>query len=228
MVSPYWSAINPGRPSDSECTRRQALLCSSPQRRRETDSSRRLRRKAASTTSFGSNDHARARICEDGEYAAVARKAPSDEVTVIISPAAGSCSTRSTAPEKTQGWRCLRDFSRPGFRTRRGDTCFMEGGAAGWTGILSESERMETRLDRFIVVKVGDITKEDVDAIVNAANPSLMGGGGVDGAIHRAGGPEIVAECRQIRKTYPDGLPTGEAAITTAGKLMALHVVHTV
>ena len=87
---------------------------------------------------------------------------------------------------------------------------------------------METRLDRYIVVKVGDITKEDVDAIVNAANPSLMGGGGVDGAIHRAGGPEIVAECRQIRKTYPDGLPTGEAAITTAGKLMALHVVHTV
>jgi O-acetyl-ADP-ribose deacetylase (regulator of RNase III) len=87
---------------------------------------------------------------------------------------------------------------------------------------------METKLDRHIVVKVGDITQEDVDAIVNAANPSLMGGGGVDGAIHRTGGPDIVAECRQIRKTYPDGLPTGEAAITTAGKLIALHVVHTV
>lgn len=87
---------------------------------------------------------------------------------------------------------------------------------------------METKLDRFIVVKVGDITREDADAIVNAANPSLMGGGGVDGAIHKAGGPDIVAECRQIRKTYPDGLPTGEAAITTAGKLIALHVIHTV
>ena len=69
----------------------------------------------------------------------------------------------------------------------------------------------------------------DVDAIVNAANASLMGGGGVDGAIHRAGGPAILAECRRIRDTrYPDGLPTGEAVITTGGKLKARHVIHTV
>jgi O-acetyl-ADP-ribose deacetylase (regulator of RNase III) len=80
-----------------------------------------------------------------------------------------------------------------------------------------------------IVTKVGDITREDVDAIVNAANSSLMGGGGVDGAIHRAGGPAILAECRRIRETqYPNGLPTGEAVITTGGNLKARHVIHTV
>jgi O-acetyl-ADP-ribose deacetylase (regulator of RNase III) len=79
------------------------------------------------------------------------------------------------------------------------------------------------------VAKAGDITREDVDAIVNAANSSLLGGGGVDGAIHRAGGPEILAACRAIRATtYPKGLPTGEAVITTAGRLPARHVIHTV
>ena len=78
-------------------------------------------------------------------------------------------------------------------------------------------------------VVVGDITKQDVDAVVNAANSTLLGGGGVDGAIHRAGGPAIVEACREIRRTtYPDGLPTGEAAITTAGELPARHVIHTV
>ncbi len=76
---------------------------------------------------------------------------------------------------------------------------------------------------------VGDITKQDVDAIVNAANSSLLGGGGVDGAIHRAGGPEILEECREIRRTrFPEGLPTGEAVITTGGRLPALYVIHTV
>ena len=80
-----------------------------------------------------------------------------------------------------------------------------------------------------IVVKTGDITREDVDAIVNAANSSLMGGGGVDGAIHRAGGPAILDECRRIRETrYPGGLPTGEAVMTTGGLLKARHVIHTV
>ncbi len=80
-----------------------------------------------------------------------------------------------------------------------------------------------------IVVKVGDITKEDVDAIVNAANSTLMGGGGVDGAIHRAGGAEILKECKEIRRTqYPQGLPTGEAVITSAGKMAARYVIHTV
>ena len=88
---------------------------------------------------------------------------------------------------------------------------------------------MEHRIHGRLVVKVGDITREDVDAIVNAANSSLMGGGGVDGAIHRAGGPEILAACERIREsTYPDGLPTGEAVITTGGKLPATFVIHTV
>jgi O-acetyl-ADP-ribose deacetylase (regulator of RNase III) len=75
----------------------------------------------------------------------------------------------------------------------------------------------------------GDITEQDVDAIVNAANHTLLGGGGVDGAIHRHGGPEILAECRKLRKEkYPDGLPTGQAVATTAGRLKARWVIHTV
>lgn len=75
----------------------------------------------------------------------------------------------------------------------------------------------------------GDITEQDVDAVVNAANSSLMGGGGVDGAIHRKGGPDILSECRRIREErYPDGLPTGRAVATTAGRLAAKWVIHTV
>jgi O-acetyl-ADP-ribose deacetylase (regulator of RNase III) len=75
----------------------------------------------------------------------------------------------------------------------------------------------------------GDITEHEADAIVNAANHSLLGGGGVDGAIHRRGGPEILAECRRLRESrYPDGLPTGEAVATTAGRLPARWVIHTV
>ena len=78
-------------------------------------------------------------------------------------------------------------------------------------------------------VHVGDITKQSVDAIVNAANSDLLGGGGVDGAIHRAGGPDILEECREVRRSqYPKGLPPGEAVITTAGNLPARHVIHTV
>ena len=75
----------------------------------------------------------------------------------------------------------------------------------------------------------GDITEQEVDAVVNAANSGLLGGGGVDGAIHRAGGPAILAECRDLRRTrYPDGLPTGQAVATTAGDLPARWVIHTV
>jgi O-acetyl-ADP-ribose deacetylase (regulator of RNase III) len=75
----------------------------------------------------------------------------------------------------------------------------------------------------------GDITDQEADAVVNAANPSLMGGGGVDGAIHRRGGPSILDECREIRRNrYPHGLPTGEAVITAGGDLKARHVIHTV
>jgi O-acetyl-ADP-ribose deacetylase (regulator of RNase III) len=88
---------------------------------------------------------------------------------------------------------------------------------------------MNTLLGGRLIVAAGDITTLAVDAIVNAANSSLMGGGGVDGAIHRAGGPAILAECRAIRRDrYPDGLPPGEAVETTGGSLPARFVIHTV
>ncbi|GAA4865614.1 O-acetyl-ADP-ribose deacetylase [Saccharopolyspora cebuensis] len=75
----------------------------------------------------------------------------------------------------------------------------------------------------------GDITEQQVDAVVNAANSGLLGGGGVDGAIHRRGGPAILAECELLRtRDYPDGLPTGQAVPTTAGELPARWVIHTV
>jgi O-acetyl-ADP-ribose deacetylase len=78
-------------------------------------------------------------------------------------------------------------------------------------------------------VMQGDITEQEVDAIVNAANSTLLGGGGVDGAIHRRGGPSILEACREIRRVrLPDGLPTGDAVATPAGKLPARWVIHTV
>ncbi len=84
-------------------------------------------------------------------------------------------------------------------------------------------------LDGRVEVLVGDITRVAADAIVNAANSSLLGGGGVDGAIHRAGGPEIDAACRKLRETgYPRGLPAGQAVATTAGNLPSKCVIHTV
>ena len=90
---------------------------------------------------------------------------------------------------------------------------------------MSQAKLLNGRL----VVTTGDITKMKTGAVVNAANSSLMGGGGVDGAIHRSGGPAILEECKQIRADrYPDGLPAGDAVATTAGKLPAEYVIHTV
>ena len=80
-----------------------------------------------------------------------------------------------------------------------------------------------------ITLALGDITQQDVDAVVNAANSGLLGGGGVDGAIHRRGGPDILAECRRLREDrFRDGLPPGQAVATTAGRLPARWVIHTV
>jgi O-acetyl-ADP-ribose deacetylase (regulator of RNase III) len=88
---------------------------------------------------------------------------------------------------------------------------------------------LKSFLDGRLTVHVGDITTQAVDAIVNAANSTLYGGGGVDGAIHRAGGKAILDACLEIRRTtWPHGLPAGEAVITTAGHLPAKFVVHTV
>ena len=94
---------------------------------------------------------------------------------------------------------------------------------------MEPSELTSMFLNGRVAVQVGDITTQDVDAIVNAANSSLLGGGGVDGAIHAAGGPEILAACREIRRTrLRDGLPAGEAVITAGGRLRARFVIHTV
>lgn len=94
---------------------------------------------------------------------------------------------------------------------------------------MSNTPALESFLAGRVLVIAGDITRQDVTAIVNAANSTLFGGGGVDGAIHDAGGPEILEECREIRRTaYPGGLPTGEAVITTGGNLPAKYVIHTV
>jgi O-acetyl-ADP-ribose deacetylase (regulator of RNase III) len=95
---------------------------------------------------------------------------------------------------------------------------------------MNDSSEPHLRSGRVTLTCVeGDITTQQVDVVVNAANSSLLGGGGVDGAIHRAGGPQILAECRRLRETtLPDGLPPGRAVATTAGRMPARWVVHTV
>jgi O-acetyl-ADP-ribose deacetylase (regulator of RNase III) len=92
-----------------------------------------------------------------------------------------------------------------------------------------ESATESSFLEGRVVALIGDITRQTVSAVVNAANSTLLGGGGVDGAIHRVGGPSILRECQEIRRTtYPQGLPTGEAVITSGGNLPAKFVIHTV
>jgi O-acetyl-ADP-ribose deacetylase (regulator of RNase III) len=94
---------------------------------------------------------------------------------------------------------------------------------------MAITQRIEFGKGKILELVEGDITRETADAIVNAANSTLLGGGGVDGAIHAAGGPAILEACREIRKNkYPDGLPTGLAVATTAGQLAATYVIHTV
>ena len=94
---------------------------------------------------------------------------------------------------------------------------------------MDPSKTLASFLSGKVQVIVGDITKQNVDVIVNAANSTLLGGGGVDGAIHAKGGPKILEACRELRRTrFPGGLSTGEAVLTTAGQLPARHVIHTV
>jgi O-acetyl-ADP-ribose deacetylase (regulator of RNase III) len=94
---------------------------------------------------------------------------------------------------------------------------------------MKQKQAMKTFLGGRLEVVVGDITTMKTDAIVNAANSSLLGGGGVDGAIHRAAGPALLEECRKVRaEQYPQGLPAGGAVLTGAGRLPARFVIHTV
>jgi O-acetyl-ADP-ribose deacetylase len=94
---------------------------------------------------------------------------------------------------------------------------------------MDQSKLLASFLNERVQIVVGDITKQNVDAIVNAANSTLLGGGGVDGAIHTKGGPKILEACRELRRArFPDGLPTGEVALTAGGQLPARHVIHTV
>ena len=90
---------------------------------------------------------------------------------------------------------------------------------------MDQSKILASFLSGRVHVVTGDITKQDVDVIVNAANSTLLGGGGVDGAIHANGGPKILEACRDIRRTrFPNGLPTGQVVLTTGGQLPARHV----
>jgi O-acetyl-ADP-ribose deacetylase len=116
-----------------------------------------------------------------------------------------------------------------GSRVPGGLGFFAAGRSQEYSSPMSQSEILKTFLSGRVTVVRGDITAQKVDAIVNAANVTLLGGGGVDGAIHFKGGPQILEACREIRRTrFPNGLPSGEAVLTTAGNLPARYVIHTV
>jgi len=94
---------------------------------------------------------------------------------------------------------------------------------------VTDPRTLASFLSGRVTVRVGDLTREDADAVVNAANSSLLGGGGVDGALHRAAGPALLEACREVRRTrFPDGLAAGEAVATPGGNLPARFVIHTV
>ena len=118
------------------------------------------------------------------------------------------------------------------FNNRRRRRPYNSSREATWTDqvkSMNSSEAIKSFLRGRVTMIVGDIAQQHVDAVVNAANSTLFGGGGVDGAIHYAGGPKILEECKEIRRTrYPGGLPTGEAVITGGGNLQARYVIHTV
>lgn len=115
------------------------------------------------------------------------------------------------------------------FRTlKRGDNLNAVSFRCQYSHEMKPQNAGEGYLDGRVTLVVGDLTTQDVDAIVNAANSKLLGGGGVDGAIHRRGGPAILNACMQLRATqWPDGLPTGKVAITEGGMLPARFVIHT-
>ena len=107
------------------------------------------------------------------------------------------------------------------------ELCYNAPAMARETKSGKSSVSVEVKGGGRLVLKVGDITEEEAEAVVNAANSSLLGGGGVDGAIHRKGGPSILEECRRIRAAQ-GGCPPGQAVLTGGGNLPARHVIHTV
>src|SRR6266496_1632936 len=138
---------------------------------------------------------------------------------------------RSSARSSPDGWPTRTATARRSGWPPRSSRCPSQPSSWHPRRVASYRKRMCRRHHRTVSLDLvlGDIIEQHVDAIVNAANSSLLGGGGVDGAIHRRGGPAILAACRELRAGhYGGGLPTGQAVATTAGELPARWVIHTV